>query len=211
MLPWWLAVRPLVPLTVVRTGTLRRLPAPSASRLAVLPEPVTLTVVRFGKLTTPPDRALTEPLTPAALSVTLVTPGRLTWPPPVAVTLVPSMTVVPVAVNVVPAPWAVSAEPPVIVSAAPICDAPLVTVNDTPERDRADWLFRLSTLMLPPVFVTVRPVSGMTTSSVARGVRCGSQLFGLSQLPPVEDTQMMVSTSRSWLPSVLAAKWGVPP
>ena len=135
----------------------------------------------------------------------------MTWPPPVAVTLVPSMTVVPVAVNVVPAPWAVSAEPPVIVSAVSICDAPLVTVSDTPERDRAELLFRLSTLMLPPVFVTVMPVSGMTTSSVARGRRCGNQLFGLSQLPPVADTQTMVSTRRSWLPSVLAAKWAVPP
>ena len=73
------------------------------------------------------------------------------------VTLLPSRTVVPVAVNVVPAPWAVSAEPAVIVRAASICDAPLVSVSDTPERDRADWLFRLSTAMLPPVFVTVRP------------------------------------------------------
>src|SRR5690349_1317809 len=105
MAPWWLAVRLLEPLTFARAGTSRRLP----------------------------DRALTDAATPAAVSVKLVTPGRLIRAPPVAVTRVPSVTVVPVAVNVVPDPWAVSADAPVIVSLASICDAPLVTVSDAPE------------------------------------------------------------------------------
>src|SRR5579885_2280949 len=195
MVPWWVAVRLLAPPTVARAGTSRRLPVPSASRLTVAPEPVTVTLARSGRLTTPPDRALTDAATPAAVSVMLVTPGRVICPPPVAVMLAPSMTPVPVAVNVVPDPWAVRAEAPVIVRRASTCDAPPVTVSDAPERDRADSLLTLSTLVLPPVFVIVRPVCGMTTSSVARGRRRGSQLFGSSQLPLVGDAQTIVSTS----------------
>src|SRR5438874_164007 len=107
MAPWLVAVRELWPLTPTRAGTLRRLPAPSASRPTVLPgltrevstgaltAPwwfavrllVPLTAVRTGRsrrLPAPSARKLA--VLPGPVTVTVARCGRLMTPPDRALT-----------------------------------------------------------------------------------------------------------------------------